>query len=174
MYPNLILKQAVQAKANYNSAMPDNFSKRPDPTQPTRTRRPFLLTLVLGVFALWTFLGWLRFFGTLKNQALILELLPAWAFWYLLLAGMVWGLVGIPVLWGLILRAGWTLEWLFITALIYPLVYWLERLLLWQSPVAGSNWPFMLFLTLIWLGLVVWSNRSAKVRRYFGDLQEKD
>jgi hypothetical protein len=130
--------------------------------------------MILWVLGLWVVLGWLRFIGVLASQALILEFLPAWAFWYLLFAGMIWGLVGIPVIIGLILRAGWMKKLLPIVGLIYPLFYWLERLLLWQSPVARSNWPFMLLLTVIWLGWVVWVSHSEKVRRYFADLQGKD
>jgi len=132
-----------------------------------------LLRLVLWVFVLWVVLGWLRFFGAIANQALIFEFLPVWAFWYLLFAGLIWGLVGIPVLWGILLRVGWTLKLLPIAALTYPLVYWLERLLFWQSPVGRSNWPFMLLLTVLWLGLVVWVRQSTKVRQYFGDSQER-
>ena len=174
MFINPILMKIAPTKPNYNTGMPQ---KKPEPrnsTEPIRPRRPILLTLILWVFVLWTVLGWLRFFGTLNNQALISEFLPDWLFWYLLTAGLIWGLAGIPVLWGLAFGSGWTIKLIPLAAVIYPLVYWVERLFFWQNPEGRSNWPFMLLLTVVWLGMVVWVMRSEKVRRYFDHSKKKD
>jgi len=54
-----------------------------------------------------------------------------------------------------------------ITALIYPGVYWFERLFLWQDPNAKRNWPFMLLLTILWLSLVFGVLRLKRVQQYF-------
>lgn len=147
--------------------MTNEVSKQHDPTDPIRPRRPVLLTLVFWVFALWTVLGWLRFFQAFVDKPFIILFLPDWAFGYLLAAGLVWGLVGLPVLWGLIRGAAWTLKILPVAALVYPVIYWLERLLLWRDPAAQSNWPFMFLLTLIWIVLITWVLYARKVKQFF-------
>ena len=169
-----ILMKIAPTNPNYNTGMTSNKPEPRNSTKPIRPRRPILLTLLLWVFVLWTALGWLRFFGALNNRALIMEFLSVWVFWYLLAAGLIWGLVGIPVLWGLVFGAGWTKKLIPAAAVIYPLVYWVERLFIWQTPEGRSNWPFMLLLTLVWLGLVLWVMRSEKVRRFFDHSKEKD
>ncbi len=147
--------------------MNDEPAEGRDPTEPIFPRRPVWLTLILWVFLLWTVLGWLRFFGALTRREEILEILPGWIFWYLVIAGLVWGLMGLPVIWGLIFRAGWTQKLIPLAAILYPGIYWAERLIIWRSVEAQSNWPFMLLLSGLWFGLVVWVLRSDKVRRFF-------
>jgi len=151
----------------YNEDMMPSRPKRPDPTQPIRRRRPFLLTLLFLVFMFCSVLGWLRFAQTMKERLLLLELLTPGFFWYLLLAGLVSGLAGFPALWGLMQGASWAPMVIWVMAAFYPALYWGERLFLWVDPNAQGNWLFMLILTVIWLGLVVWALRSKRCRRYF-------
>lgn len=134
-----------------------------------RPRRPLPLRLIFWVFALWTLLGWLRFGRVIGEGALIIRLLGPRLFGYLLLAGLIWGLLGLPVLWGLFRRARWTPILLQIAAITYPALYWVERLLLWRDPDAHRNWPLMLLLTAAWFGLIVWGLRSARARNFFTD-----
>ena len=132
-----------------------------------RPRRPFPLKLIFWVFALWVALGWLRFGQALGETDLILSLIGPGLYIYLLLAGLIWGLLGLPVLWGLLRRAHWTPLLLQVAAVVYPALYWVERLLLWRDPFAQRNWPFMLLLTVAWFGLVFWGLRSAHKRSFF-------
>lgn len=148
----------------------DQQSPRRDETQPINARRPLSLTVILWVYLLWIILGWLRFFAALQGQALILSLVSPSMHRYLIGAGIMWGLAGLPVVWGLINRAHWTPTLIRITALLYPGVYWFERLFLWQDPNAKQNWPFMLLLTILWLSLVFGMLRLKRVQQYF----EKD
>jgi hypothetical protein len=129
---------------------------------PSRPKRPLPLKLIFWIFTLWSLLGWLRFARALGERDLIMSLVGPVLNGYLLLAGLAWGLLALPVLWGLLSRAIWTPTVLQVTAVLYPLLYWLERLLLWQDPNAHRNWPLMLLLTIAWGGLVVWGLRSAQ------------
>ncbi|NLN69876.1 MAG: hypothetical protein GX142_03700 [Chloroflexi bacterium] len=146
-------------------AMPEPSSE-PSCTRP-RPKRPVPLNLMGWVFALWTLLGWLRFGGALEKQHLLTSLVGPGLYFYLLLAGLVWGGMGLPVLWGLLTRAAWAPAVLLPAAILYPALYWLERLLLWQNPHAHRNWPFFLLLTAAWAGLVWWGLRSAQRCQFF-------
>lgn len=140
------------------------------PDKPRRPKRPLPLKLIFWIFTLWSLLGWLRFVGALVEPDLIVSRVGPAIYAYLLLAGLIWGLLGLPVLWGLLTRVHWTPLALQIAAVLYPALYWLERLLLWQDPNARRNWPLMLLLTITWAGLVVWGLRSARNRDFFTHL----
>lgn len=146
-------------------SLPKSLPEKPD--RSARYRRPFFLTLFLAVLVLWVILGWLRFAQTLIQQQIIMETLPGWVFLYLLVAGLTWGVAALPPLWGVLRRKNWAPKALFAAAVFYPASYWVERLFLWQDTSGQQNWPFMLILTLLWLGSVVAGLYSARARRYF-------
>lgn len=135
--------------------------------EPERQRRPFVLRLMFWVFMLWTILGWLRFTQALLGRFIIVEILSPMLFWYILTTGLIWGLAGLPILWGLARQAHWTPKFLWIAALVYPTLYWFERLVVWEDPYAHRNWLFMLLMTVLWCGMVVWAVQSKKVTQFF-------
>jgi len=132
-----------------------------------RSRRPIVVSFLFWIVLLWVLLGWLRFVRAILDRELILSLISPGYYRYLLLAGLSWGLVGMPLLWGILRRASWTINLLWGIAIFYPAVYWVERWLLWVDPNARQNWPFMLLMTGVWLGLVGWVTFSDKIRLYF-------
>lgn len=140
-----------------------------DPTQTAYPRRPFPLRLIFWILLLWIVLGWLRFGQALQNRALILAYTSPGIFVYLVGMGLIWGLAGLPALWGLNFRNGWARWVIGLDGLLYPVLYWVERLLLWQDESARVNWPFMLALTFIWLGVVLWGLFGKAGRTYFSE-----
>ena len=140
-----------------------------DPTRPIHDRRPFPLMLVLWVLILWTALGWLRFGQALQNHDLVLAYTTQGTLTYLIGAGLAWGLMGLPAIWGLAARTGWARWVIGVDALLYPAIYWIERLFLWQDTTNQSNWPFMLLLTLVWLGVTLWGLLGKAGRAYFSE-----
>ena len=139
-----------------------------------RPRRPLIVTFMFGILTFWVILGWLRFYQTLMQRQVILAHLPAGIFWYLLIAGLCWGLAALPGLWGVIRRKVWAPAVLWVAALIYPAIYWIERLLLWRDPTGQRNLPFMLALTAIWMGAVAAGWRSKRVRQYFNNGKQRE
>ena len=161
--------QTHPSNPHYNMLMNAPAEHEQKPVKIIPPRRPFPLKLIFWVFVLWTLLGWLRFAQTLGEMDLVLALLGPGFFGYLMFAGFTWGLLGLPVLWGLLRRANWTPKLLKVAAVVYPALYWLERLILWRDPSAHRNWPFMLLLTVAWFGLVVWGLRSTTNRDFFAN-----
>jgi hypothetical protein len=137
-----------------------------DPTQPVRPRRPLPLRLVFWVLILWSVLGWLRFARALADRTLIATALSSGYFWAITLEGLIWGLAALPVLWGLTFRTAWARTAILVDAILYPALYWAERLFLWQDETARGNWPFMLALTLAWAAVVTWGLLSRRGRVY--------
>jgi hypothetical protein len=150
-----------------SAPLPESFELGRPVAKYRRQPCPFPLKLIGSVFFLWSLLGWLRFGGALAERNLIITQIGALRHAYLLLAGLIWGLLGLPVLGALFVRAPWSPFMLIVASVLYPLFYWLERIFLWQDPNAHSNWPFMLLLTFVWVGLVAWGLRSAHRRQFF-------
>lgn len=152
---------------NYNNPMPDPPRLQREPTKPKRPRRPLLLSLLFWIFLLWTVLGWVRFAQVLLERQFIARVVPRGVALYLLLMGLFLGLMGLPILWGLAVGAHWTLKILWFPAFVFPVIYWFERCCLWVDPNAQANWLFMLLLTLLWFGSVVWVYRAKRIKRFF-------
>lgn len=154
--------------------MIDQNDNHRDPTQPIYPKRPILLTILLWVFIFWGAMGWLRFAMALMQRSLILEVLAPGLFSYMLTAGIINGLAALPVIWGFVRRTTWTPTVIKIMAVFYPGLYWLERVFLWNDPNAQHNWPFMLLLTVLWFGLVIWALRSKRSQRFFKQRDKGD
>jgi hypothetical protein len=152
---------------NYNDLMETQKQERTDPTQLVRPRRPLLLTLLFWIFILLSLLGWLRFVRALVDRSLIQEMANPGAYWYLLITGLCNGLTTLPVIWGMVRRAAWTPTLIWVLSILFPVIYWIERLALWSDPTAADNWAFMLVLTFLWFGLVICALQSKRGKSFF-------
>lgn len=147
--------------------MRESNNKPESSTKRKRQRRPIVLTLMFWIFALWTALGFFRFARVITDRALLLERLTPGLWLYLLIAGLIWGLLGLPVLWGIYRRMPWAPKLIWIASGVYPALYWLERVFLWRDPFARRDWPFMLLLTCLWFAMILISMRSKRIKMYF-------
>ena len=141
-----------------------NPSSSPNSIHP---KRPFSVRLLGYAFAFWSLLGWLRFIRAVMERELVLEILSKGIFVYLVATGLFWGVAALPVIWGLVRRWCWTKLLTWVAAVLFPAIYWFERLVLWRDQDAQGNWLFMLLLTLFWFGLAVWALKSKPGREYF-------
>lgn len=105
-----------------------------------------------------------------------------WAFWaefksylpaYLVFSGLVCGLIGLAVFWGLWCGRPWAPRITRFAALAFAFYYWLDRLLLAAYPQRSANWPFALGLTLALLAWTWWVFSRPKVKQFFGELHER-
>ncbi len=149
------------------TTMHNPTNKRRDPTEPIRPRQPWPLKMVLLGILVAVSIGWLRFAGAIQNRSLILEFVSPAQCLYLTLSGLLWGLAGLPALWGAIRRTYWAPPVIWVTAVFYPVSYWFERLVLWVNPEAQANHGFMLLLTGLWFLLVFWALRLKGSDRAF-------
>ncbi|HBX68826.1 MAG TPA: hypothetical protein DEH25_05435 [Chloroflexi bacterium] len=112
-------------------------------------------------------LGWLRFIEVLRQWKYLLDLSPAPPVLYLALTGLIWGLAGSALVWGLVLGSSWAPRFLQITAILYTLAYWADRLLLADPTAIATRWPFALSLNLALLALSFWVLLRPQTRQYF-------
>ena len=139
-------------------------NKQASPTSNVIQHRPFLLSLISWSFIFIILTAWLRFFGAIVNSSFITSLgmvpeLPV----YLMLSGFIWGIIGLPAVWGLWRRRPWTLKAIWAAAIVYALSYWLERIFLWEDT---KNWLFMLVVTIVWLLIIIWALKLTSSQRF--------
>ncbi len=127
--------------------------------------RPFLVKLLAAIFLLLSILGWVRMEQAIQNAAFIDQYASAGLPIFLGLSGLVWGLVGLPAVWGLWQGRGWVMRATWIAAAVYPTLYWLNWLFAVQAPESRENWPFIAGLCIAWFLLVWWvlTRRGTKI-----------
>ncbi len=132
----------------------------------------FPIQLIQGVIIVWMVLGWTRFTRALNDGWLIIEFISPFLYGYLLLSGLVQGLLGLPFLVGWARKKSWVPHVLMITVILYAALYWFERLFLWQNPNLNHNWGFILLLTLGWFSLAAWGLRTLKLQTHINRMEE--
>lgn len=123
--------------------MTSNINKKP--------KRPFLILLVCLVYAGLVVFGWVRVQQAVQNWSLETSLLGQFFPFYSVVSGAAWGLAGAPAIASLWLRLRWARPAAWTAAIFYPLTFWLEKVLVLQSPTKFTNWPFDAGVTIIWL-----------------------
>ena len=126
--------------------MPVKSNKKP--------KRPFLVLLMCLVFAGLVVFGWIRVQQAAQNWSLEALLLGQSMPVYSVISGAAWGLAGAFPAAGLWMRLKWAVPAAWTAALFYTITFWLEKVLVLQSPTKLTNWPFDAGVTVIWLGLV--------------------
>ena len=115
------------------------------------------------VFLFMAVSGFLRAYGALKQRSVLLEFgLSDQQFVYLLVAGLIYGLINLIAFVSIakVGRRRLMVSW--ISAILSILLYWIERLLLWVPEQRGGNWPFMLLLHAVFLVVLLLFTRSER------------
>ena len=143
--------------------------------------RPFSVTLLaLGVIIL-SALNLARFGLSLRYWE-YLDTLTRVSPWYLALSGLVWGLAGLPLAWGLLRGKAWSPGLARAVALTYAIYYWMDQVFLQDHPLTNAeggarlllpgNWIFEAGLTVLLLAYMEWSLKRRQARAYFGEVNE--
>jgi hypothetical protein len=135
----------------------------------SRLRRPHSVTFLSLVGLIFAGFYLTRVFVVLRH----------WSFWetqylpnanaYLLVTGMVWGILFFWLAIGLLSGRRGSARLLKIVTPLYVAYYWLERIVLSRLTSSSSSWLFSLGITLAGMVLVYWLLSRAAVKLYLGD-----
>jgi hypothetical protein len=130
-----------------------------------------LIVLIITVINLIRLVLSIRYWSFLSSQSGASPL-------YLALTGLIWSVAGLSLLWGLWKAKKWAPKLMQAVGLTYALYYWLDHIFLMDRPVTGTtnaframlpiNWQFSAGVTVVGLGLMVWTLGREKVKAYFG------
>ncbi|MFC2043014.1 hypothetical protein ACFLUA_02560 [Chloroflexota bacterium] len=137
----------------------------------SRPERPLSVTLYTWLVLIISVSSIVRTFRAALQWEFLTGLLPIHPI-YLLLSGLVWGIFGLILIWGLWRGLTWTpfvTRWAVIAYFIY---YWADRIFL-SNPVSRiTNIVFMVILTVIILSWTLWVFSRVNVKQFFGETHE--
>jgi hypothetical protein len=140
--------------------------------RPTLGRRPLAVTVLTGLVLILAVFNLARLLQATQKWSFLLTWL-SFSPLYLVITGLVWGLAGLALAWGLWCRKTWAPLWTCVYFLAYSLYFWLDRFLLAGSAERNLNAWFAASIDLLVLVWLVWTLRRQKVKTYFGDKDEQ-
>jgi hypothetical protein len=156
-----------------SSMDPQDSKLTTDP--PMMKRPPSVTILALGVLII-TVLNLIRFGLSIKDWNFLASQ-PGVSPLYLAASGLVWGLVGAYLVFGLWRAKTWAPRLMQAVALTYALYYWLDLIFLKDHPVRVKsgvlqailpvNWQFSAGITVVCLAYLVWILSRRKVITFF-------
>jgi len=132
-----------------------------------RRKRPFSVTLLaIGVLTL-TVAGFVRMGQaiTLWNdlKGLSLSVSPL----YLVVTGLIFGLAGLPIGWGIWRGLSWAPRFTIGYVIVVLMYFWLDRIFFIRSETGLVNTPFAIGVTILILPGVSWVLFRKRARRFF-------
>lgn len=139
------------------------------PNRGSKPKRPFRVTLlVLAVLSI-AIIHLIRFVQAIHQWG-FLESWPGVSPLYLALTGFIWGVVGLPLVWGLWRGNPWALVAFWIFILVYVVYAWIDRIFVANVEITMSQSSASFFLalaTLFILALAGWITTNAKTKAFF-------
>jgi hypothetical protein len=136
----------------------------PVPNRPNSPPRPLSVTiLALGVLTIAGF-NLIRFYQAIQLWDFLSEF-PTVSTPYLAASGLVWGLAGLALAWGLWRGYALARRFTLIFAVAYTLYYWIDRLWVGQ-PGLSANLPFTAGLNIILLLVTSWILNRPRARTF--------
>lgn len=136
------------------------------------SRRPTIVTLLALLVLTIGGINLIRVAQALLQWSFLEELLPISPA-YFALTGIIWGLLGLVLVWGLWRGESWAPKLLRVTSLIYIIYIWVDRLLV-RNPSSRSTNQLLVALLSVLLVIIIFLILSRKnVKAYFGDTYEQ-
>ncbi len=91
---------------------------------------------------------------------------------YLVISGLVWGFLGVTLVWGLWKAERWSVLLAKIGAIAYLIYLWIDRLLIRTYQAGKGNHVYALIISVIVLVWIFWMFSRPSVKDYFGVTNE--
>ena len=135
--------------------------------KPRAPKRPLGVTLLTWMVLIIASLNWLQMLEVVRLWDFLQDISQDLPVLYLAITGLIWGLIGACLVWGLFLGRSWALKLMKITAPFYAIFYWIDRLWIANFSAIGNRWPFALGLTIVLIALTFWILSRSKTRNFF-------
>ena len=132
-------------------------------------KRPFGVTLLLWMVLTLIVWGGVRFVASLRWWDILVEFESSLSPLYLSVTGAGWSVVGCVLVWSMFTGKGWARWAILISANLWLLEYWLERIFF-QS--ARVDLPFALTSTIFILTITLISTLHKSTRDFFARSEE--
>ena len=131
-------------------------------------KRPRQITALGWLFLLVGIFHFLKFIQVVRNIDLLWSLPLAVSPRYLAADGIVWGIIGLILTWGVWKGKNWSGSAAMILSILYNLAFWADRIWIAQPEGLAQRWLVNLFLTVIGLGSIYLILNHKTSRAFFG------
>jgi hypothetical protein len=139
-----------------------------------KPKRPIRITLIMmGVMYL-VLLFFTRLYLTIDQWEYLTTSSSVVSPRYLAITGLIWGIVGISIVYGLWFRKRWAPILTRITSLIYLLYYWFDRLFLSKDPLKASSQPFAIGASVVIISAILWTFTRQNSHTFFGEIHDRE
>jgi hypothetical protein len=138
------------------------------PQKTSRSQRPLSVTLVALIVLFITLLHLIRLFRAIYLWDFLADL-PGISPLYLILTGLIWSLIGLPLGWWIWRGHPRSLKITRIVALAYTMYYWLDRILVAEGSVERPNDAFVAGLNVMLLAFIFWTLSRPQIIRFLHD-----
>ncbi|MCJ7717110.1 MAG: hypothetical protein MUO54_11415 [Anaerolineales bacterium] len=111
------------------------------------TKRPWILTVLSLVFFLVGFYNIFKFVQVLLNLPLLLSLPITVSPLYLAADGLLWGISGLILFWGLWMGRTWSRKASLALTLLFTIVFWVDLIWISEPELLVTRWLISLILT---------------------------
>jgi len=132
---------------------------------PDSHSRPLSVTLLVFGVLIIAVLNLVRLSQAVVQRQFIAELVPGLPY-YQAGSGLFWGLAGLSLAWGVWFGRPWAGRAAPWSALAYTIYDWVDRLLI-RKGASLTGWPFMLCVSAIILGYIVFTLSRPKAKTFF-------
>ena len=133
--------------------------------------RPFSVTIIIWIVLIIAVSNLIRFVRTIIQWDFLLDLINIHTV-YMLASGLVWGIFGIALVWGLIRAYQWSYYVLRWGAALYIVYIWFDRLYFSSPAVRNTNNLFVSIVSLLVMVWIIWVFTRHEVKLYFGVIDE--
>lgn len=133
----------------------------------SRPKRPFSVTLLTVLVFSFSVLYWLRFYEAIVFWSALKMRLSFPSPVYLVLTGLIWGVVGLIITWGLWIGSTWAPRATWISTTLFAINYWLDRLIIADRGTWVHRTVFMIGFWIIVFIIIAWSLTREESRLYF-------
>jgi len=137
-----------------------------------KPKRPKSVTWLAVAVLMLTGIQLIRFAIAIRNwDYLLSQRLPVSPLFFAI-SGMIWGLVGLGICWGLWRGTGWAVRYTQLAVIGFAIYYWADKLFLMIDPLRNTSFPFAIGMTLILLATTLWIISRPKAQLFFGETYE--
>jgi len=126
-----------------------------------------MITVLALIFLAVSLTGWLRLWQAVSEWNLLFELEMRPGPFYLAGGGAIWGLIGLPAVYGLWTGKSWAPLYARLAVVVYLLSYWLDRSMMVIYGEPPSNWVFTLLVSVFVTGFTFWVFNQNGSKRFF-------
>jgi len=137
-----------------------------------RRKRPRGVTILALLVLYTTIFNLARFYQAIHKWFLLQQFLP-FSPLYLIISGLIWGLIGLVIFWILWRGFAWAPKIAIGGITLYMLFFWFDRLLMPSYPQRNANASFYVIVCIVIVFFTVWVCFRTNNKAFFGGCDER-